>query len=86
MRHFKSVIHRELRVAFSLRAQPLWFRILKWLCLLTGVALFYDRSWWWWTLAGLAVVAITIHLLYRWQTKVWKRAWGGWDDLEAGRD
>jgi hypothetical protein len=26
----RRIIRREARVAFSRRAQPLWFRILKW--------------------------------------------------------
>ena len=58
-----AAIRREFRVAFSRRAQPAWFRIVKWTCILIGVAFFHDRAWFWWT-----------------------RAWGGWNDLEAGRD
>lgn len=80
------IIRRELRVACSRRVQPVWFRVVKWACILTGVALFHDRSWFWWTLAALTVAALTTHFLYRWKTIVWTRAWGGWKDLEAGRD
>ena len=86
MNTLNTALRRELRVAFSRRAQPVWFRIVKWTCLLVAVALFHDRAWFWWTLAGLFLVAVLVHLLYRWNTKVWTRAWRGWDDLAAGRD
>ena len=79
-------IRREFRVAFSRRAQPVWFRIVKWVCILTSAALFYDRSWYWWTLGSLAVVGTLVHFLYRSKTRIWTQAWGGWNDLEAGRD
>ncbi|MEO6588482.1 MAG: hypothetical protein ABIP06_04050 [Pyrinomonadaceae bacterium] len=79
-------VRRELRVAFSRRAQPVWFRILKWTCILTGVSLLHDRPWFWWTLAGLAGLGTLVHFLYRRKTRTWTRAWGGWNDLEAGRD
>jgi hypothetical protein len=82
----KTALRREMRVALSRHAQPAWFRFVKWACILAGVALFHDRHWFWWTLAGLTVGAISLHLLYRWRTNVWTRAWGGWNDLEAGRD
>ena len=86
MSTLNTTVRRELRVAFSRRAQPVWFRIVKWTCILVGVALFYDQRWFWWTLAGLATAGVSVHCLYRWKTKTWTRAWGGWNDLEAGRD
>ena len=86
MKTLNPVIRRELRVVFSLRAQPVWFRLLKWTLLLAGVVLFHARSWFWWTLAGLAAAGTLLHLFYRWKTKSWTRPWGGWNDLEAGRD
>lgn len=81
-----TALRRELRVAFSRRAQPVWFRVVKWMCILTGVALFHDRNWFWWTLALLAAAGLALHCLYRWKTKVWTQPWGGWNDLQAGRD
>ena len=77
---------REARVAFSRKAQSWWFRSAKWVCVIIGIVLFHDRPWFWWTLAGVAVAGLSLHLLYRWKTKTWTRAWGGWKDLEAGRD
>ena len=86
MNALKTTLRREFRVAFSRRAQPVWFRIVKWICILVGVALYHDRRWFWWTLAGLATAGFFVHLLYRRKTKVWTRAWGGWNDLAAGRN
>jgi hypothetical protein len=86
MSTLNTIIRREFRVAFSPRGQPVWFRIVKWTCIFTGVILFHDHRWFWWTLAGLAVAGAAIHFLYRRKTKTWTRAWGGWNDLAAGRD
>jgi len=82
----KNAMRREVRVALSRHAQPAWFRVVKWACILAGIALFHDRRWFWWTLAGLTAASISLHLIYRWRTNVWTRAWGGWNDLDAGRD
>jgi len=86
MNTLAQALRREARVAFSRHAQPVWFRIVKWTCIVVGVALFHDQRWFWWTLASLATAGTLVHLLYRWKTKTWTRAWGGWNDLEAGRD
>jgi len=86
MNTFSAAIRRECRVALSRRAQPVWFRIVKWTCILAGVALFHDRRWFWWTLAGLALAGFCLHFFYRCKTKTWTRAWGGWNDLDAGRN
>lgn len=86
MNPFTVALRREMRVAFSPRAQPAWFRLIKWTCILAGVAWFHDRRWFWGTLAGLAAAGTWLHFFYRWKTKTWTRAWGGWNDLAAGRD
>ena len=86
MSTLNATIRRELRVAFSRRAQPVWFRIVKWTCILVSVAIFYDQRGFWWTFAGLAAAGTLTHFFYRWKTKVWTRAWGGWNDLGAGQN
>ena len=68
------------------RAQPVWFRIVKWTGILVAVAWFYDRRWFWWTPASLTVVGTLLHFFYRRKTRTWTRAWGGWNDLAAGCD
>jgi hypothetical protein len=35
---------------------------------------------------GCTLAALAVHFLYRWKTRAWTRAWGGWKDLAAGRD
>jgi len=86
MNTVSTAIRRECRVAFSRRAQPVWFRIVKWTCILTSVALFHGQRWFWWTLAGLVLAGCCMHIFYRCKTKIWTCTWGGWNDLAAGRD
>jgi hypothetical protein len=86
MNRFTAAIRRECRVAFSRHAQPVWFRIVKWAAVLAGAALFHDRAAFGWCLAGLAAAGTLLHFTYRSKTKNWTRAWGGWNDLAAGRD
>jgi hypothetical protein len=80
-----TTLKREARVALSLRAQPLWFRILKWVIFIgLGVVLWRTR-YFWWVFGGALCLALTLHLVWRWKTKGWTQPWGGWDDLDAGR-
>ena len=83
MKTLDSAIRRELRVAFSSRAQPVWFRGIKWACIFAGTVLFHDQRWFWWTLTGLAATGALLHFCYRWKTRGWTRTWGGWNDLAA---
>lgn len=80
-----NTIKREFRVACSKRAQPVWFRVAKWIVLLGGAFAFFGSDFFWYWVGGLTVIGILVHFLYRWQTRGWTRPWGGWDDLEAGR-
>jgi hypothetical protein len=50
------------------------------------VTLFWRKATFWWIMAGVAIAAVPVHLFYRHKTRRWTRAWGGWNDLEAGRD
>ena len=82
----RLALKRELRVAFSRRAQPVWVRVLKWTVLIgIGVRL-WRTPYFWPTFLGLLALGITVHLIWRWKTKVWTQPWIGWIDLEAGRD
>lgn len=80
-----NTIKRELRVAFSKRAQPIWFRIAKWIIFLGGAIALSGSGFLWYWVAALTVIGILVHFLYRWRTHGWTRPWGGWNDLEAGR-
>jgi hypothetical protein len=78
-------LKREARVAFSLRVQPLWFRLLKWTILLGLIKRARTRPAIWRWLAGLTVAGLGLHLFYRAKTRGWTRPWGGWHDLAAVR-
>ena len=81
----RETMRRETRVALSLKAQPVRFRVAKWLVLLSLGALLWRTRWFWHVVVGAIVVAIALHLLWRHKTQRWTRPWGGWDDLDAGR-
>ena len=85
MNNLSSTLRREWRVARSLRAQALWFRITKWAVFLTLAVLFWRRPFFWWCALAAASLGLSLHFFYRWKTRAWTRPWGGWDDLTAGR-
>jgi hypothetical protein len=78
-----NTIQRELQVAFSPRAQPWWFRFIKWSVLIVATARYRKRRWFPYVSAVAVLVGISLHLFYRWKTQGWKQAWGGWDDVAA---
>jgi hypothetical protein len=78
-----QTIQRELRVAFSLRAQPLWFRLIKWSIFIAITARYRKRSWFPYVVGFGLVGGIALHLFYRKKTENWTRAWGGWSDLSV---
>ena len=85
MHKIPTLLRREARVCFSLKAQPLWFRIMKWIVGVAFMIAFHRRDWFWPTVGSWSVVALALHFLYRSKTRIWTQAWGGWNDLEAGR-
>ena len=78
-----KTFRREARVAFSRRAQPIWFRVLKWVIAVGVSVLLWRGSYFWLWILGALVLGLTVHLIWRWKTKGWTQPWGGWDDLEA---
>jgi hypothetical protein len=76
-------IRRELRVCFSLKTQPLWVRIVKWIAVLAFIALCHDSPWFWPSVAACFVAGLVLHFVYRWQTRAWTRPWGGWNDVKS---
>jgi len=76
---------REVRVATSRKVQPIWFRVGKWLVLVTVSVLAWRAGIFRYWFGGAALVSVSVHLIWRWKTHHWTRAWGGWNDLEAGR-
>lgn len=77
---------REVRVAVSRRAQPIWFRVLKWVIALGLSAVFWRATYFWFWIVGALGSGLAVHLIWRWKTKGWTQPWGGWDDLEAAEE
>jgi hypothetical protein len=81
----REIIALELRVALSRTAQPIWFRVVKWIVIVSAVAYYWRAPGFWWWVAGLLGLAVGLHLLWRTKTKRWTQPWGGWNDLAAIR-
>ena len=69
----------------SKRAQPVWFRMLKWAVALVVIITMWRSPYFWWWIAGGLAIGLTVHLIWRWKTKAWTQPWLGWDDLDAGK-
>jgi Flp pilus assembly protein TadB len=82
----RTALKREARVALSTRAQPAWFRILKWLIALAVSVLLWRTPQFWWWIAGAIGLSLTVHFIWRWKTKGWTQPWGGWNDLGAASE
>ena len=78
-----EIINREFRVAFSKRAQPLWFRILKWVVLLAVSAMLWSTPYFVWWLLSTFALGMTVHFIFRYRTRGWTQPWGGWNDVRA---
>jgi hypothetical protein len=81
----KETLQREVRVATSRKVQPIRFRIGKWVVFVTVSILAWRAGIVWYWVGGATIVSVSVHLIWRWKTHNWTRAWGGWNDLEAGR-
>jgi len=81
----RDALRVEFRVATSRRAQPVWFRVVKWTILIVVVGYFWrdPRLWRW--LAVAFALSVVVHLVWRTKTKRWTQPWGGWNDLDAPR-
>ncbi len=76
-----AAIKRELRVAFSKDAQPVWFRVAKWVIFLAVSRRLYGTRWFRSWISGGVLAGLTVHFVYRWKTRGWTRPWGGWADI-----
>jgi hypothetical protein len=74
-----KTIKREFEVAFSKHAQPAWFRIVKYIVLVT-VIWFFSGSRLFWILFGvLFILAMCLHFWYRYKTNGWRKSYGMWN-------
>ena len=80
-----AAVRKELRVAFSTEAQPIWFRIAKWVAFVAVTRRLRATGWLPVWIGGGVLAGLALHALYRSKTRGWTRAWGGWDDVETAR-
>jgi hypothetical protein len=64
-----NTLKREIAVAFSRRAQPVWFRVLKWIVLISAAVFFWGAPSFWLWVAGMAFAGLLLHFFYRWKTQ-----------------
>ncbi len=75
----KKILQREVEVAFSRHAQPVRFRVVKYIVLVSAIYLWWNSRYLWWRLAFLFVGGVILHLFYRYKTKGWTRSYGAWN-------
>ena len=78
-----NVLKREMRVALSKRAQPVWFRVVKWVIVIALTVMFWRSAYFWFLLLVAFGVSLTLHFIWRWKTKGWTQPWRGWNDVET---
>lgn len=79
----REMLKREVRVALSPRAQPVPFRVVKWLVAIIVSVLLWSTPYFWWWIGGALAISLTLHLIWRWGTRGWTRPWAGWDDVKG---
>ena len=76
---FSKAIKREFEVAFSPNAQPVGFRIVKYIVLGVFIYFFWGHILFWPILSIAFALSLTLHFWYRIKTEAWTRSYGGWD-------
>ena len=75
---FSKKIKREIEVAFSKNAQPVWFRIFKYTILIVFIFIFWEEKLFWTILFIVFICSLLLHVWYRYKTKGWTMSYGGW--------
>lgn len=81
----REALAKEVRVAFSRRAQPPWFRLLKWVAIIAALRYLWGRPSFWWWVGGAIVLVLSLHLFWRVKTRGWTRPWLGWSDVDTAQ-
>ena len=74
-----KIIKREIEVAFSKHAQPVWFRVVKYVLLGIGLFFFWNKKTFWIILLIVVLVGIVLHLWFRYKTQGWTKSYGLWN-------
>ncbi|HCN82195.1 MAG TPA: hypothetical protein DIT07_01055 [Sphingobacteriaceae bacterium] len=75
---FRKTVKRAFEIAFSKHAQPLWFRILKYLVLICIAYVFWGRDVLWIIFISLFTVGLCLHFWYRHKTHAWTKSYALW--------
>ncbi|MGY3214514.1 hypothetical protein ACVW2L_003567 [Mucilaginibacter sp. HD30] len=78
----KQILKQELQVAFSKHAQPVWFRIIKYVLILGAVVFFSRDTLFWPVFILLAVLSVLLHFWYRYKTHGWTKKYGMWKPVK----
>ena len=79
-----SIVQREFEVAFSKGAQPVWFRIVKYI-LLGGMFYFlWGTKLLWLIFFSLITIGTALHFWFRYKTQGWTKSYGLWKHETEG--
>ncbi|MFD0751623.1 hypothetical protein ACFQZS_15840 [Mucilaginibacter calamicampi] len=73
-----KLIKRELQVAFSKRAQPLWFRITKYCLFIFLGCMLWNGGSFGLVFSLLIIASLCLHFWYRYKTRGWTKSYGFW--------
>jgi hypothetical protein len=73
------IVKREVEVAFSKHAQPIWFRIVKYIVLGGLFYVLWATPLLWIILGIIFVVSLALHFWYRHKTQRWTKSYGMWN-------
>lgn len=76
---FKRTLLREFEVAFSRKAQPLWFRLIKYVILGGLFICFWKSQLFLKIIAIIFILSLTVHFWVRYKTKSWTQSYGLWN-------
>ena len=74
-----KIIQREIEVAFSKNAQPVWLRVVKYIVIGLLLYFLWGSKWLWVLFGTIFILGFALHFWYRYKTRGWTKSYGGWD-------
>lgn len=81
-----TTLRCKWRVAFSRKGHPVPVRLIKWVLFVAVAAALYRAGSFWLRTAGLPLLCVAVHFVYRWRTRGWTRTWGRLERAGLRRD
>ena len=78
-----------MRVAFAKDAQPVWFRVLKYIVLGVLIYFLWNTILLFMVLGLLFILGFILHFWYRYKTNGWRKSYGLWKydkKIEEGKE